>query len=74
MAMVARLREPFGLPEFPEANRPAVFLPFFMCYNITYLNLSTTGPRYCPPNTEDDPLLCDSPTLPDLYRRDAYYR
>ena len=28
MAMVALLREPFGLPELPAQNWPAVFLPF----------------------------------------------
>jgi len=43
MATVTRLREPFGLPEFPEANWPSVFLPFFICDNITHttLNYST---------------------------------
>jgi hypothetical protein len=30
MAIVALLREPLGLPEFPDANCPAVFLPFFI--------------------------------------------
>ena len=36
MTSVALLREPFGLPELPIANLPAVFLPFFMCYDITH--------------------------------------
>ena len=30
MAMVALLREPFGLPVLPAVNLPAVFLPFFI--------------------------------------------
>ena len=37
MASVALFLEPRGLPEFPDENWPAVFLPFFMCYSITFI-------------------------------------
>ena len=36
MAIVALLRDPFGLPELPDENWPAVFLPFFIL--LTYHN------------------------------------
>ena len=40
--MVALFREPFGLPVFPAANWPAVFLPFFIKIEPPWFWL-----RYC---------------------------